>query len=121
MRLQALPKSPLADAVNYLRNQWESLTVFVNHAHLELDNNPAEREMRKVALGRNNWMFVESENGAHCAALFFSLINTCKLNRINPLRYLAAVLPLLKPEQKPDYAALTPVAWASAQKQIPQA
>ena len=119
--LQALPKSPLAEAVYYLRNQWEALTVFINHAYIELDNNPAEREMRKIALGRNNWMFVESENGAHCAALFFSLINTCKLNRINPLRYLTAVLPLLKPEQKPDYAALTPVAWASTQKQIPQA
>ena len=116
--LQSLPKSPLAKAANYIRNHWQSLTVFLQHANVELDNNPAEREMRKVALGRNNWMFVASEDGAHCAALFFSLINTCKLNHINPLRYLTTVLPLLKTEQNPNYASLTPTAWANAQKLI---
>ena len=114
--MQAIPKSPLADAAGYVRNQWKSLIVYLRHPEVELDNNSAERQMRAVALDRNNWMFVASEDGTHCAALFFSLINICRLNHINPLRYLTAVLPSLKPKQNPDYAALTPVAWARSQK-----
>ncbi len=55
--LVVLPKAPIADAISYTRNQWDALTRFLEDARLKLDNNIAERQLRRVAVGRKNWLF----------------------------------------------------------------
>jgi hypothetical protein len=58
-----LPKSKLAAAINYLRNNWEALTRFLSDGRLPIDNNDAERDLRRIAVGRKNWLFVGSREG----------------------------------------------------------
>ena len=67
-RLQALPKSPLAEALGYVRNQWQALNVYLTDGDLSIDNNTAERALRGTAIGRKNWLFFGSETGGRTAA-----------------------------------------------------
>lgn len=69
-----LPQSPLGDAVRYLTNQWAALQRFVEDGYLAIDNNRAENQLRVVALGRKNWLFAGSLEGARRAALMYSLV-----------------------------------------------
>ena len=69
-----------------------------SHGHLELDNNTAERAMRSIALGRKNYLFVGSQTGGKAAAVAYTLIETAKLNGVDPQRWLANTLARL-----PDY------------------
>src|SRR5712691_5244853 len=75
----ALPKSPLGDAVRYLTNQWVALQRFTDDGRLAIDNNRAENQLRVVAVGRKNWLFAGSFEGARRAALLYSLVQSCKL------------------------------------------
>jgi hypothetical protein len=59
-----LPKSVIAGAISYALNQWTALTRFLDDDRLTLDNNRSERELRREAVGRNNWLFVGSDDGA---------------------------------------------------------
>jgi hypothetical protein len=65
-----------------------------------LDNNAAERALRAVAIGRKNWLFAGSDNGGNTAATFYTLIETAKLNNINPVKYLHKVFEVIQ-----DYKA----------------
>ena len=65
-------------------------------AYIEIDNNAAERAMRGIALGRKNWMFAGSDKGGHTAANIYSLIETAKINNINPWRYLEKVFDVIQ-------------------------
>ena len=89
---QVDPKSPLMEALNYSLNRWESLCRYTRDGRLSLDNNSAERSIRGVGIGRKNYMFFGSDNGGDRAAILYSLIETCKLNGIDPQRYLHYVL-----------------------------
>lgn len=89
---QVDPKSPLMDALNYSLNRWESLCRYTRDGRLSIDNNSAERSVRGVGIGRKNYMFFGSDNGGDRAAILYSLIETCKLNRIDPQRYMHYVL-----------------------------
>jgi len=88
------PKSNLGKAVGYAINQWSYLYEYVNHGEVEIDNNWVENKIRPFALGRKNWMFVGNQRGADAAALFYSLIETCKLNDIEPRTYLMKLFEL---------------------------
>lgn len=108
-----LPKSPLGDAIFYTLNRWEALTQYCEAGELEIDNNRAERFMRPIALGRKNYLFVGNETAGHAAARLYSLVETCQVNRINPLAYLTDALstpnpvcPLTWREQQPNSYAL---------------
>ena len=79
-----LPKSPLGDALRYLTNQWAALQRFVEDGRLAIDNNRAENQLRIVALGRKNWLFAGSFEGARRAALLYSLVQSCQLINISP-------------------------------------
>lgn len=79
-----LPKSPLGDARRYLTNQWAALQRFVDDGQLAMDNNRAENQLRVVALGRKNWLFAGSFEGARRAALLYSLVQSCKLIDVPP-------------------------------------
>ena len=87
-----LPKSPMGQAITYALNQWEALCVSTSDGDLSIDNNVSKRALRRIAVGRGNWMFCGSDNGGITAAVLFSFIATCERHRINPFEYLRDVL-----------------------------
>ena len=92
-KLQTLStKSDTAKAINYSLNQWVALTLYCDDGTVEIDNNLAENALRCVSLGRNNFMFAGSDSGGERAAAMYSLIQTCRLNDIDPRAYLCHVL-----------------------------
>ena len=109
---EALPKSPLGDAVRYLTNQWQALCRFLDDGRLQIDNNNAERQLRAIAVGRKNWLFAGSMAGAHRAAVIYSLIQSCRLAGVDPLVYVRDVLLRVATHPQSRIAALTPKAWA---------
>ena len=85
-------KSELAAAFRYMRARWAALMRCFDNGRLALDNNPAERALRCVAIGRKNYLFAGSHAGGRRAAAMYSLIESAKLNGLNPQHYLADVL-----------------------------
>jgi transposase len=85
-------KSALAKALDYALNRWQQLSHFTQDGTLEADNNIAERSVRGVGIGRKNFMFFGSDTGGERAAIAYSIIESCKLNQIDPQRYLEYVL-----------------------------
>lgn len=92
LKQKTLPKSALGEAVTYGLNQWSELKIYVDHGAAEIDNNWVENQIRPFAIGRKNWLFTGNERGANVAALFYSLIQSCRLNKINARKYLIYVL-----------------------------
>jgi transposase len=85
-------KSDLAAAVRYARSRWAALTRYLADGRLEISNNAAERAIRPLALGRKNWLFAGSDTGGDRAAAMYTLIETAKLNGLDPEAYLRDVL-----------------------------
>jgi transposase len=85
-------KSELAAAFRYMRARWTALIRCFDDGRLALDNNPAERALRCVAIGRKNYLFAGSDAGGRRAAAMYSLIESAKLNGVNPQHYIADVL-----------------------------
>lgn len=92
-RPSALPKSPLGTAIGYASNNWMALSRYVEQGYLAIDNNLAERTLRAVALGRNNWGVLGSEAGGQTAAVLYSIVATCKHLNLDPFAYLREALP----------------------------
>jgi hypothetical protein len=86
------PRSPLAKAIAYARNQWPALNVYVTQGFLAIDNNASERAMKRVALGRKNWLFAGNDRAAENAARLWSLLASCERHHVDPQRYLTSVL-----------------------------
>jgi transposase len=107
-------KSELAKAFRYMRARWKALLRCLDDGRLALDNNPAERALRCVALGRKNYLFAGSDAGGHRAAALYSLIETAKLNRLNPQHYLADVLARIADHPARQIADLLPWHWKPA-------
>lgn len=87
--------SELAKAFTYVLNQWQALTYYADDGWAEADNNIAENALRTVSLGRKNWLFFGSDHGGERGALLYSLIGTCKLNGVDPERYLHHILDVI--------------------------
>jgi transposase len=85
-------KSELAVAIRYARSRWPALTRYLTDGRLEISNNAAERAIRPLALGRKNWMFAGSDSGGERAAAMYTLIETAKMNDLDPEAYLRDVL-----------------------------
>jgi len=85
---QVEPNSGLGKAISYLLNHWEKLTLFLRVPGAPLDNNIAERALKKAILHRKNSLFYKTRNGALMGDLFMGLIHTCELNHVNPFDYL---------------------------------
>lgn len=85
-------KSELARAIGYSLTRWQALTRYRDDGHIEIDNNAAERALRGVALGRGNYLFMGSDAGGQRAAAIYSLVETAKLNGLDPEGYLREVL-----------------------------
>jgi transposase len=86
------PKSPISKAIKYTLNNWEALTLFLGDAKIRLDNNLSEQQLRIIALGRKNYLFIGHDLAGQNLAILQSLINTCEFNGVNPQDYLADVL-----------------------------
>ena len=85
-------KTKLAEAIRYALSRWDGLTRFIDDGRIEIDSNVVERAIRPIALNRKNALFAGSDGGAENWAIVASLIETCKLNAIDPHTYLADVL-----------------------------
>jgi transposase len=117
MREKALEEFPsypsqlkLAKGLGYFLENYEGLTLFLNQPDVPIDNNPQERLLRSHVVGRKTWYGTHSERGAETAAILFSIIETCKLNGVNPREYLEKLAKDLLNGEKPytpkDYADL---------------
>jgi transposase len=85
-------KSEVAAAIGYALARWPALVRYCEDGRIEIDNNPAERALRAVALGRKNYLFAGSDAGGERAAAIYSLLGSAKLNGIDPEAYLTSVL-----------------------------
>jgi len=83
-----LPKGLLGKAISYLDKNWQKLNVYTQDGRLSIDNNPAENAIRPFVIGRKNWLFSASVNGAKASANIYSLIETAKANQLEPYQYL---------------------------------
>jgi transposase len=110
---EALPKSDLAKATNYLRNHWEQLERYTTDGRFPIDNNETEQLMKQVALGRKNWLFVGSVAGGARAALLMTIVSTAIRNDLDVVAYLRDVLRQLLAGST-DYEALCPHVWKLA-------
>jgi transposase len=111
-----LPKSPIAQAINYARNHWQALLRFTEHGFLNIDNNASERAMRPAALGRKNYLFAGSDEGGRTTAVLYTLTQTCRRHGIDPFAYLQDVLTRLPKGDFQELADLFPHRWAAAQR-----
>jgi transposase len=82
----------LAKAITYLRNNKSELMHYIDYGYTQINNCLTENQIRPLALGRKNWLFVGNEQAANKAALLYSLIQSCHLNKINARKYLIYVL-----------------------------
>jgi len=85
---EVLPKSALGEAVHYTLKCWSGLTQYLENGHIPIDNNGAENGIRPFVIGRKNWMFCDTVNGAHASARLYSIIETAKANGLEPYHYL---------------------------------
>lgn len=106
-----LPKSPLAEAIGYMRGNWPALTRYTEDGRLKIDNNGAERAIKPVVLGRKNWLFCGSEAAAHRAAVLLSLVQTCKHVGVDPFAYLRDVIERVSTHPMSRLGELTPRQW----------
>ena len=89
---QLLPKHPMAQAIGYVFNQWSPLTVFLADGAVPIHNNLSEQQMKRIALGRKNYLFVGNQRGGTTAAILSSITSTCRRHEIDPQLYLTQLL-----------------------------
>jgi transposase len=92
------PKSALGKAVGYCQNQWHKLNRYLEDGGLNIDNNRAERAVKPFVIGRKNWLFSNTANGASASAMLYSIIETAKANGLIPFYYIAYCLEQLSGE-----------------------
>jgi transposase len=111
-QLARIPKGgDLAVAIRYALTRFTALSRYLDDGTLEIDNNIAERAIRGLAVGRKNWLFAGSDTGGQRAAAIYSLIETAKLNAINPEAWLADVLPRIDDHPNKRLHELLPWNW----------
>lgn len=111
-----LEGTPLYDGVRYARNQRKGLCRFLDDGRLPIDNNISERALRRQAVGRKNWLFVGSDEGAQANAVFTSLIASAHRNQIEPWAYLRDLFCLLPTWPVHRVLELAPAYWAETSK-----
>lgn len=107
------PKSPIAGAIGYAKNNWVELTRFLEDARIPVDNNRSEAALRVVALGRKNFLFVGHESAGENLATVYSLIATCDACGVNPMEYLPDVMRRLSSHPASQIRELLPDRWQS--------
>lgn len=92
MTPQVIPKGLLGKAIQYTRQQWPALSSYVVDGRLDIDNNIAERDIKNFVIGRKNWLFSDTPDGAETNAIMYSLVNSAKANGLDPYKYLRFVI-----------------------------
>jgi transposase len=108
---KVLPKDQFAEALNYLRRQWDALQVYLTDGRLPIDNNDVEQLMKQIATGRKNWLFIGSVDAGERAALLTSLVSSALRNDLDVWAYVKDVLDQLLAGST-DYDSLRPDRWA---------
>lgn len=112
-------KSDLAKAFRYALSRWPSFCLFLEDGRVAIDNNPAERALRPIGLGRKNWLFAGADTGAETLARAMTLVETAKMNGLNPQAYLADILGRIHDHKINRLDDLLPWNWSS--RAAPQA
>ena len=108
-RARVSAKSPLGEALKYIAKYWDGLTRFLTDGRIEIDSNAVERTIRPIALNRKNALFAGHDAGAQNWAMIASLIETCKLNALDPHAWLSATLTAIaRGHKQSDIDALLP-------------
>ncbi len=110
-------KSDFAGAIRYTTSRWSALTRYVDNGRLEMSNNAAERAIRPLALGRKNYLFAGSDAGGRRAAILYTLIETARLNDIDPEAWLADVVARIADHPINRLDELLPWKWRAVQTQ----
>jgi len=113
-----LPSNPLAIAVNYTAKIWPELTRYAEPGNgmVEIDNNVVENAIRPSAIGKKNWLFIGHPKAGQRSAIIYTMVENCRLQGIDPLAYLAEMMPLLVDrEEGADVSDLLPRQWKAAQ------
>lgn len=108
---KVLDQTPISRAINYAKNQRAALRRFLDDGRVPIHNNWSERELRREALGRKNWIFVGSDDGGVVNATFVSLIASCRLHQLDPFQYLRDLFCLLPSWPAKDVLELAPLRW----------
>lgn len=115
---QELPRSPLREGINYLKNRWEAFERFLEDGAIRLDNNCTEAALKGPVMGKKAWLFFGNEQGGETAANLFTIMMTCKRHSIDVHAYLVDVLRRIKQATPEELEALLPDRWI---EQHPQA
>jgi len=108
---ELLPKSNTAKAINYMLARETQFNCYLDNPDIRMDNNPAERALRKIVIGRKNWLFVGSIRSGESAANLFSLVQTCRALKINPQEYLDDIFTRLMAHPARKLEELLPDRW----------
>lgn len=106
-----LPRSPMAAAIQYTLNQWQALGRYCEAGYLDIDNNAAERAMKRVAIGRKNWLFAGNDAFGQHHAVLWSLIASAEAHGIDPQRYLTSVLAKIGQTPLSELEQFLPEVW----------
>ena len=110
-REEVLPKSAIGKAIHYALGQWPRMENYLKDGRIEIDNNLVENAIRPIALGRKNYLFAGSHDGAANAAIIYTLVVSAKLNDLNPFSYLKDVLGRIADHPHNKLEELLPTQW----------
>lgn len=113
------PRSAIGKALAYSINRWDKLCIYCTDGNLCIDNNPVERSIRAIAIGRKNYMFCGSHEAAKRAAMLYSLMGMCKLHDVNPYEWLKDVLIKIPSYPLQRVGELLPHIWCQQRSEIP--
>jgi transposase len=120
-RAAVVEGSRLRKALNYLTNQWKGLTHFLENGHVAIHNNESERQLRRLAVGRANWLFVGSDETAPWTCTFVSLIASAQLHGLSPQTYLRDLFRVLPVWPKTRMLELSPKHWRATRARLDEA
>lgn len=110
---QVLPQSAIGKAISYSLQRWDKLSIYTSDPRLQIDNNLVENAIRPVAIGRKNYLFAGSHNGARRAAMLYSFLGTCKINDVNPFEWLRDILRRIPSHSVNRLEELLPNNWSA--------
>ena len=109
------PESAIGKAIYYTVSRWDKLCRYIDHPDLQIDNNLIENSIRPVAIGRKNYLFAGSHDGAKRAAMIYSFFGSCKMNNVNPQKWLADILIKIADTKSSQLHTLLPNNWKNSQ------
>jgi transposase len=108
---EVLPRGPLGQAITYAQNQWQALCRYTTQGFLNIDNNAAERALKRVAIGRKNWLFAGHDAAGRTAAIWYSFLASAERHKIDPQHYLTSLLAQIPTTAPANLPRLLPDAW----------